>query len=97
MRLAILLWGLGACASSPAGKPSTASHASTASGAASTKRQEPAPEAICARLTGLKNEHCGVFTDMDVDADKCPRAFRTAQEGPPSTARLALRQLVRMK
>jgi hypothetical protein len=59
-----------------------------------TSRSDPAPDAICARLATLKNEHCGFFTDVDVDA-KCPSAFRAAQEGAPSTERLALRALGR--
>jgi hypothetical protein len=43
----------------------------------------------------LKGEHCGLFTDVELDVARCPGAFRAAQEGAPSTDRLAMRSLGR--
>jgi hypothetical protein len=76
---------VGACGSTPPPQPVERP----------TTRVDGSPDRICARLTALHDEHCGIFTDLELDAASCPRNFRAAQEQPPSSARLAMRRLGR--
>ncbi|HEY3805665.1 MAG TPA: hypothetical protein VGL61_23825 [Kofleriaceae bacterium] len=89
MRASAIVVVIGACGGGAQTTPSPPS--SPPQRAAS----EPTPAAICARITALHDAHCGFFTSLDFDASHCSNAFRNAQQGAPSTSRLALRGLGR--
>src|SRR5262249_36844873 len=91
MRVLWIAMIIGACGGAPPGaKPPGASSSGSRVAAA-----EPAPEAICARLAALRDEHCGSFTGVELRDAECPQAFRAAQQGAPSSSRLAMRALGR--